>query len=46
MDIIKDLVKYAKEDPKDFFLSLLTVSLVFFMFYLSLWVAAILEGRV
>lgn len=46
MKELKEIIQYAKEDPKDFFLSLLTVSLVFFMFYLSLWVAAILEGRV
>jgi hypothetical protein len=46
MDILKDIYTYAKEEPKEFFLSLFTMAIVFTFFYFGLWVAAILEGRV
>ena len=44
--MLKQLIKYAKEDPKDFFTSLFVMSALFGVFYVMLWVGAIIEGRV
>lgn len=45
-EMFSALYQYVKEDPKDFILSLVFISVMFFMFWASLWIAAICEGRV
>lgn len=44
--MIKELIQYAKEDPKDFFTTLFFMSALFGVFYVMIWVGAIIEGRV
>lgn len=44
--MLKELITYAKEDPKDFFASLFTMVALFGFFYVMMWFGAIIEGRV
>jgi methyl coenzyme M reductase alpha subunit len=45
-EMVQTLVSWAKEDPKEFVLSVITITAVFTLFYVSIWVGAIIEGRV
>jgi len=44
--VLKELIQYAKEDPKEFFTSLFTITAIFGLFYVMIWFGAIIEGRV
>jgi len=40
------LLKWAKEDPKDFVASILFIGFLFGFAYCSIWLDAIISGRV
>ncbi len=40
------LAQWAKEDPKDFILNVVTMVALFGLFYVTMWLGAIIEGRV
>lgn len=46
MEMFKTLYEYAKEDPKDFILSISFLVLMFVMFWAALWLHAICVGNV
>lgn len=45
-EMFKELRNYAKEDPKDFVLSILFLVFLFFILWASLWLQAICTGNV
>lgn len=45
-EMVQTLVSWAKEDPKEFVLGVITLAVVFTLFYASMWIGAIIEGRV
>ena len=45
-EIVKTLIVAAKNDPKEFYTALLSITAVFVFMWASMWIAAILEGNV
>lgn len=45
-NVFTELRDWAKEDPKDFFLSAITLLSMFGLFYVVIWLDAIINGRV
>jgi hypothetical protein len=45
-EMFKELRNYAKEDPKDFVLSLIFLVFLVFILWASLWLKAICAGEV
>jgi hypothetical protein len=43
---LKELWITIKEDPKEFVVSLITILLLFGLFYVAVWLDAIISGRV
>jgi hypothetical protein len=43
---LKELWIIIKEDPKEFVVSLITILLLFGLFYVAVWLDAIISGRV
>ena len=45
-EMFTTLNEFRKEDPKEFYGSIAFVIFIFSCFYVSMWVGAIIEGRV
>jgi len=46
MHELKEMVKFFKEDPKEAIGSVVVLLLLFGLFYVSIWLEAIISGRV
>lgn len=45
-EMFTTLNDFRKEDPKEFYLSIITMVVGFTAFYFALWFGAIIEGRI
>jgi len=43
-EIFTSITQFAKEDPKEFFVSIITIIVIFAFLYFSLWTVHIIQG--